>query len=84
MTNEVVKLKNPVTISCEASGWDIGYEWKHNGTTLVKETQKDLVIESMTEQHQGTYQCCVQNRFGKDKNSIDLRFSELKCMLCHT
>ena len=59
-----------VRLTCEAEGQGpFKYVWMHNNQTLVKEAGSckkiaELMIERMTDAHQGKYKCCFTNAFG--------------------
>ena len=43
---------------------DFIYQWRHNGTIIIGETEDTLMITNVMESDSGEYECIVTNQFG--------------------
>ena len=68
-----------VTLSApSASGQNLSYQWKRNGTTILGATSKDLVIDDLNATlHSGNYKVVVSNDFGSFSQQLALNILRL-------
>ena len=43
---------------------NFSYQWRHGGKDVDGETSSTLTIDSVMEDHSGTYECVVNNEYG--------------------
>jgi len=61
---------------------NFSYQWRHNKEDIDGEISSTLTIVSMTDDHDGTYECVVRNKFGDcaTSNSSELSKRIHKCV----
>ncbi|MBU3742316.1 MAG: T9SS type A sorting domain-containing protein [Candidatus Kapabacteria bacterium] len=59
-----VSLGSTITLSVEADGGELTYQWEKNGTPVANATSSKLVIASATAADAGTYRCAVTSACG--------------------
>jgi len=66
-TNKTVAVLDDVTLTCVAEGFDVTYEWRHNGTTPSASTsQPAITITQVVPSDAGHYVCIASTEGGKD------------------
>ena len=67
-----------VTLSApSASGQNLSYQWKRNGTPILGATSKDLVMDDLNATlHSGNYKVVVSNDFGSFSQQLALNIFE--------
>ena len=65
--NKTITVLEDVKFTCIAEGFDVTYEWRHNGTTLNANTsQSGLTITQVVPSDAGHYVCIASTGGGKD------------------
>jgi len=65
--SQSVVITKPVQFTTTVSGVgkeSFSYQWKHNGKDIYGKTSTILNIDSVTENHGGSYECVVKNEYG--------------------
>lgn len=62
--NQSVKAGEDATFSVTASGTDLSYQWKFNGTALAGATSSTLTLHNVGTHQRGTYSVAVSNGSG--------------------
>ena len=46
------------------------YQWRHNGTIIIGETDDTLIITNVISNDTGMYNCTVMNQYGDSNSSL--------------
>lgn len=55
----------PINLSITATGQNLKYQWRKNGTDIPNATQRTFIIQSSTISDAGVYNCAVESDCGK-------------------
>ena len=58
-----------VTLTCNATGTDIVYQWTRNGVIISNNDSSVLRINKIKQSDDGIYQCIVSNKGGNDTSN---------------
>ena len=64
LTNDTVEVGTMVTFECVAEGYQpetFEYQWRHDNNDVTDSNNKTLILTSVTEDHNGSYECVVTN-----------------------
>ena len=72
-TNKIATALSNVTLTCEADGFDVTYEWRHyinNTVFVIKSTSSTLTLLEVTPSDEGEYGCVAITGHGRHKNRV--------------
>ena len=72
-TDEIATALSNVTLTCEADGFDVTYEWRHyikNTGFVIKSTSSTLTLLEVTPSDEGEYGCVAITGHGRHKNRV--------------
>ena len=74
-TNQTITALRYVTFTCEATGFDVKYEWKrYSGSVTNKRRQSNLIISRATPLDEDQYYCVAMTEEGYAfSNNVTLR-----------
>ena len=71
-SSQYVVVTRPTKFATTVSGVgkeNFNYQWKHNGEDINGESSNALIIDSVTDDRVGIYECVVKNEFGNLERS---------------
>ena len=61
---------------------NFSYQWRHNGVHINGETGDTLIIDGVTKDYNGNYECVVKNEYGDSATSDASVLSQLNNINC--
>jgi len=84
--SQSVEVTDTVKFTSKVSGIgkeNFSYQWRHNKEDIDGETSSTLTIDSVTNDHGGTYECVVRNEYGVCVTSKIVELSKIKIKLMY-
>ena len=81
-SSQSVEIAQTVTFAAKVNGIgkeNFSYQWKHNGKVKEGETGHTLTIYNVTKDHDGKYECVVENEYQDSVTSNTAELSKLYC-----
>jgi hypothetical protein len=69
VANQVVFAGGQAIFTVAATGYELSYQWKFNGTNINGATNCSLILTNVPLTDAGVYQCIVSNAYGPDVSS---------------
>jgi len=84
--SQIVEVTQFAKLTTTVSGVgmeDFRYQWRHNGEDVKGETSDALIIDRVSMDHSGDYECVVSNKFGDTFTSNNSHLSKSCSLLSY-